>query len=267
MNLANYPGISARQRWIPAVTNKLGNAMLLSGHPFTRAHVPLTRMLNQQQLEIFLACFPLVYLKPLFGCRGKGIWRIDRLSGGEYLLRARKRKRTYRPKSQRELWRVLRSLLGKRTYVIQQGIRSETRSGRPFDIRVHLVRIDGKWREAGIVGKVARRNSIVTNRHSGGIPKPAIHLFRNDLGYSRSQTDQILKDLERISVQATRVISRCHPKWWEFGVDAGVDSRGKVWIYEINITPGGMVFRDADQKVFYRMLRLRRIAKKQAERR
>lgn len=46
---------------------------------------------------------------------------------------------------------------------------------------------------------------------------------------------------------AANVISRVHPKWAEFGVDVGIDPKGRIWIYEVNITPGIKNFRDVDK--------------------
>ncbi|PTX58871.1 YheC/D-like protein [Melghirimyces profundicolus] len=248
---------------IPPVTSKWGNARLLSRHPSTAPHVPVTRIFNRDNLKEMIARFPSLYLKPVFSCRGKGILRVDVWRNGGYLLRKRDPSREH-CRDEKILWsRILRET-GRRPYVIQQSIQSVTREGRPFDIRVHLVRIGGKWVNAGIVGKLAGSRSIVTNRHSGGKPKPVRKLLLEDLRLTTEQTEYMTRNLEEVARRAVLVISRHHPKWWEFGVDAGIDSKGRIWIYEVNITPGGMVFKAADRDAFRELLRLRRIARRQA---
>ncbi|WP_221413080.1 YheC/YheD family protein, partial [Peribacillus simplex] len=54
-------------------------------------------------------------------------------------------------------------------YLIQQGIHLLRYQGRPFDLRVLTQRSpSGQWVSTGIIGRVAAKNKIITNHHSGG---------------------------------------------------------------------------------------------------
>ncbi|SDC63284.1 hypothetical protein SAMN04488112_11216 [Melghirimyces thermohalophilus] len=67
--------------------------------------------------------------------------------------------------------------------------------------------------------------------------------MKEDLSLNDAQFERMIRALEEIAVRATRVISHHQPKWWEFGVDLGTEPKGRIWIYEVNYTPGGMVFK------------------------
>jgi hypothetical protein len=145
----------------------------------------------------------------------------------------------------------------KRYYIIQQGVDSVTKNGRHFDIRVHLMRIHRKWKVAGSVGRLAVRNAIVTNAYSGGISKHLDLIFSQHLGYNPYRTRQTIRKLHYIAIEAAKTISRHHPTWSEFGLDMGIDSKNRVWIYEINISPGTLVFKNLDKQSYRHVLALR----------
>lgn len=242
------------------VTSKLDNALLLRQHSRTSRHIPDTKLLTQIHLQTMLDTFPFVYLKPNDSAQGKGILRIDRHEE-EYTLRSRDTNDVSQHDTFTDLWKKIHHLKRKRMYLIQQGIQSITTNERPFDIRVHLARIQGNWIIAGIVARLANKESIVTNAYSGGISKHVHTLLEKDLGLPPTQSAEVIQQLTSLSLVATQITSKMYPKWAEFGLDIGLDTNMHPWIYEINITPGGKVFKNLDHQTYLHILRLHRQAR------
>ncbi|SFS43828.1 YheC/YheD family protein [Marininema halotolerans] len=242
-----------------SVISKIGNVMLLKKNALTSAHVPATKWLELNSLTHMLNQYPSVYVKPNDCARGRGIIRVDRLGAKHYRVRTREGGSSFHSSTSAVLGQIRRVQI-KRRYIVQQGIASLTKDGNFFDIRVHLVRINGKWQMAGAVAKVATKSRIVTNRHSGGTPVSVDEILERGLGYHAMERHRMMKNIESVCVGAARTIGRSFPKWREFGVDLGIDAKGHIWIYEVNITPGLMVFKHGDLPAFYRVLKLRKQA-------
>lgn len=51
------------------------------------------------------------------------------------------------------------------------------------------------------------------------------------------------------------------PIYSEFGVDIGIDNKDKLWIYEVNVTPGIRSFKELDYLLYRHLLNLRKLAK------
>ncbi len=245
----------------PSVISKLANARLLAQHGTIRKSVPPILLLTQSNLCRMVEKYSTVYVKPNDSCQGKGIIRIDRLQNGSFLIRTRDYQQQTRCKGKRNMWLKVQRFLRKRLYVVQKGIHSVTRGGIPYDIRIHVLRVKGRWQVGGMVGRLAKKNQILTNRHSGGMAIALDDLLAQGLGLNQIARDQLKRNLAKVGLIAANVISRVHPKWAEFGVDVGIDPRGRIWIYEVNITPGFMNFRDVDKRSFQRIISLRKIAK------
>jgi hypothetical protein len=243
------------------VTSKLDNAHLLQQDRKTVPHIPIIFPLSQKILRSMLQYFPFVYLKPDNSCQGKGLFRVDRFDPQNYQLRSRDHslvKAEYN--SLDSLWHKIRKLKMKRKYIVQEGIDSVTATKRLFDIRVHLMRLNGVWEVVGTVARLAPHQHIVTNAYSGGESKAVDHMLTDHLHFSQNQVEEMKKRLFDLSLQATQIISAAYPDWPEFGLDIGIDPQHQPWIYEINIKPGLLVFKNLDPAEFDRLFALRRQA-------
>ncbi|RAL24375.1 YheC/YheD family protein [Thermoflavimicrobium daqui] len=242
-----------------SVISKMNNAKLLAKNPLLTPHIPTIERLSQYHLKNMLRSFPTIYLKPDNSCQGKGIMRITRHPNGSYLLQIKNEPLKWIYTKVFPLWQKILQLKMKRSYVIQQGIDSFTFEGKLFDIRVHMIRTNNEWIIGGIIGRIAPKDSIVTNAYSGGISKKITPLLTEDLKLDPTQAQQIIHSLSTISIEAAQTISHSYPKWSEFGLDIGIDSDKHLWLYEINIKPGLLVFK-TDKKTYENILKLREYA-------
>jgi hypothetical protein len=246
---------------LKSVISKFDNAYLLQQDRKTAPHIPVILLLSKKTLHSMLQHFPFVYLKPDNSCQGKGLFRVDRLDQQNYRLRSRDHDLVKEEYNQLDsLWHKIKQLKMKRKYIIQEGINSVTAAGHLFDIRVHLMRLHGVWEVVGTVARLAPHHRIVTNTYSGGESKEINHLLTAHLNFRDTQVQTMKKHLSDLSLQASKIISASYPDWPEFGLDIGIDQQQQQWIYEINIKPGLLVFKNLDRDEFHRLSNLRKQA-------
>ncbi|TCS95846.1 YheC/YheD family protein [Hazenella coriacea] len=236
--------------------SKLDNVKILAKDRKVAKHIPKTYSLTNKSLTSMLKQNSFVYLKPNDSGQGKGLMRID-VEKGLYRLRCRDYQVNHKHEKISTLMEDIQKLKRKRLYLVQQGIQSETKKGRLFDLRVHMLRIKGEWKVVGIVGRLAPSKSIVTNAKSGGKPTKVDVLFQKELGWNEKQSKSMLKKLESLSIKIAQQFSAKYPKWRQFGLDYGIDDHNHPWLYEINVTPGLNVFRLADQSLYRKIIHLR----------
>ncbi|MCH5586496.1 YheC/YheD family protein [Shimazuella sp. AN120528] len=237
--------------------SKIGNAQILSSNYYVSSHIPEYHPLTKSSLQSMLNKYPTIYVKPNNSCQGKGVIRIERKSNG-YLVKPRDRNKTLHKNTIESLMRCIRREKMNRPYLVQQGIASYTKNGRLFDIRTHLLRIHGEWEMGAIIGRVASKRGVATNAYSGGTPVPIRPLLKDHLGLSEEESEGYIAQLTTLSLEATQTFSKEFPKWTEFGLDIGVDEKGHLWIYEINIKPGMLVFRK-DQPSYQRIMKMKKM--------
>lgn len=237
--------------------SKLDNVKILSKDRQVAKHIPKTYSLSHKYLASMLKQNPFVYLKPNDSGQGKGLMRVD-VEKGVYRLRCRDYQVNRKHKSISSLMEDIQKLKRKRLYLVQQGIHSVTQEGRLFDLRVHMLRIQGEWKVVGIVGRLAPSKSIVTNAKSGGKPTKLDDLFKNELGWNEKQSTEMINKLEKISLKIAKLFSAKYPKWRQFGLDYGIDSKNHPWLYEINVTPGLNVFRLGDPPLYRKIINLKK---------
>lgn len=243
------------------VTSKIDNATLLLSHESVASHIPRTQSLTQPNLIDMLEAYPIVYIKPNDSAQGKGILRVDVHSNGSYLLRSRDIDDQWIYQNHSDLWNHINQIKHPRSYIVQQGISSVTKQGNPFDIRVHLTRVNRRWIIAGMVGRMAPLDGIVTNYFLEGPTTYVSNLLTGSLELSSHQANGLIHEIKTLSLTTTKIISTTYPKWSEFGLDIGIDAERKLWIYEINITPGASVFQRLNYQSYLRVLKLRKQAK------
>lgn len=241
-----------------SVTSKFSNSYLLKKNRLIARNIPETRILTKPSLSQMLQHYRMVYVKPDNSCQGKGIIRVSRSDTGTMIVSSNDYGKTFHANHLDHVWNLIQKVRMKRPYIIQQGIDSLTKRNLLFDFRVHLVRGKKKWGVVGIAGRVASKHLIVTNYYDGVKYKPVMNLLTQDLHYPSHNAKMTVDRIKQISLQTTSTVSRKYPSWREFGIDIGIDRKGRIWIYEINIIPSALVFKAFSYPLYRRILKLRR---------
>jgi glutathione synthase/RimK-type ligase-like ATP-grasp enzyme len=239
---------------------KLGKTNFLTRHQEMNDYIPETRKASDQSIRDMLEHHRMVYVKPNVGTGGHGIVKAE-------LDHSHDRPRyqfTYKSKTERfstyeDFYKSLRKIIGRRTYIVQKGVRMLKYKKRPFDIRVMVQKNEsGAWEHTGTIGRLAHPNRIVTNYHSGGTPLPLRKLLRRRL--SSKELRMLEKQLASLSLQVASLMQDGYPKVKELGVDVGLDKERTPWIFEVNTRPDPFIFLKLGKpEVFQRIIRLTRL--------
>lgn len=242
------------------VKSKLAVAYQLIHTPRLSRYIPDTELLRESSFNRMLRKHDQIYLKPDQGRKSRGVIRIERLNKDSYRLR---QGTSVNYVYYKDIWSKVKGLTEDNKYIIQRAVNSVTKSGRPFDLRCHSLRVRGTWKVGGICGRLGEHGSIVTTSHYGGTPTLLSTLFKRHLKYTNKESIRLNRQLESCLVRTVRQVSRMYPNLYEFAVDIGIDRQKRIWIYEVNIEPliRGNFKKLPDRTLYRKIKRLRRIAK------
>ncbi|MFE4709233.1 YheC/YheD family protein [Paenibacillus sp. NPDC056722] len=231
---------------------KLGKHEFMKKNKMISKFLPDTRKATLSNIKIMLKLYKSVFLKPDEGTGGHGIYKITR-GMNSLTLRTGSNSRIF--SSLNDLYTSIQSILIKDKYIVQEGIELLKHNNRPFDIRV-MVQKNGKGTldVTGIIGRLAKRNKIVTNFHSGGTPLPLDILLKSHL--NDESRKQYIQRMERLGRDASTVLSEKYRSKRAFGVDIAIDNKMNPWVLEINTQPDMSIFNTLKNKTMYNRIQM-----------
>jgi len=209
--------------------------------PQLRAYLPDTAMCDETRLAVYLDRFPAIFIKPDEGGGGSGV--IKAWKKGALIYYVKEKGKQQSVNSVQALFQNLN--LKERPHIIQKAIDLARIKGRPYDVRLMMMRDRSKrWTYIGMVAKVAGAQSIITNIAKGkGYVMPIDKALRKSLGLSLPGAAEKKNELIRLAKICTRVYSKSRYDW-QIGYDLAIDRKGKVWFIESNPTvPAHGLFR------------------------
>ncbi|TCW40831.1 glutathione synthase/RimK-type ligase-like ATP-grasp enzyme [Laceyella sacchari] len=217
--------------------NKLEVYQILSKDERMHQYLPETYTYHTDKCREFLSRHPVVYLKPTNGSLGQGIIRVERSGGGQWLYQSATPNGTLSKTvpSKKELLHLLDKKIRKQPYIMQQGLNLVKLGRRQVDFRVLAQKnIQGKWRITSSVGRIANDQHIVSNLARGGTIRKTGELL-NELPLA---TKPSINDIQHAALS----IIHSFEEWVgghyaELGIDLGIDTKGKIWLIEINSKP------------------------------
>ncbi|HOQ10025.1 MAG TPA: YheC/YheD family protein [Syntrophomonadaceae bacterium] len=235
----------------PQLAGKWVTYQTIHNHPQLRAFVPDTRLLTSfHVVEAMVKKYRTVYLKPVIGSKGQNIIRITRNSSNNlYQFQYQRSQKAVRgtATSLGQLRASLRPVMGKREYLVQQGIKLLTFQGHITDVRA-IVQKDhtGQWMVTAIGCRMGPAGSITSNLASGGRGAKLSTILEKHFP-SQQQRDQIERDIRFVALESARVLENTIGTAGEMGVDLGIDVNGKIWFIEANLRPARRLFRLIDE--------------------
>lgn len=196
-----------------------------------------------ERMEHFLAKYSFIYLKPVNGSLGLGLYKII-YNREENLYYVRFKNEEFQNKLQRfsSLETLLGTVMKKKNlagYLIQQGIHLLKMDGSYVDFRVHTNKDEhGKWIVSAIAAKLSGKGSVTTHLNSGGVVKTISELFPTEV-----EQQEVTQKLTNASLLISNAIDTHLPGFiGEIGFDFGIDKEKKVWFFEANSKPGRSIF-------------------------
>lgn len=190
---------------------------------------------NPEDILNYLKRYRTIYVKPIFGLKGKGI--VKMMTGPNlYCIKYRfkQKNKTIKLSTEKELLNYVEKNFRKNRYIIQEGIDSELVKGRIIDFRIFLVKNQtGQWEDVGIIARKGSKGSIVSNLSNGGRVDNVIKLMSASFKISEEQVLCILEEMSLISIKAARVIDK-YENIFRLGVDIAIDSQQHIYLLELN---------------------------------
>lgn len=234
--------------------NKWEQTVKLKQNRITSQNYPESELYSDEVLRDFLNRYPFVYVKLIYGSRGRGVMRIGENADGGYTINgytASGSKIVKEFESLEELTKTTHSLYLKNSfskYIVQQGISSFTSDGMALGIRVHVQYVQGKWVVGGMHGKIGNLDDGVVSRNHGARALPVQQLLVQHLQMDQQQVQKTETNIERLCLEAASIFHREHDWLLECGIDIGIDHEGKIWIFEVNMRPSIKFFYYLEDK-------------------
>ncbi len=247
---ALYRTIGLNSAWknhfLSAIGDKMFNSRFFSkwdmyqwfsGDAELNPHLPVTVPYGSpQDVLAMLARFPVVYIKPVSGLRGRGIVRMSAANPGfscEYRANRKNRRIPLADWAQACAYLERRFHSGK--YLIQQAVDLLEYQGGIIDFRCVLQKDQaGAWVCQAIVGRSGAKGSIVSNISSGGAAFPAADILQRALATSLETIAQQQNEMAAFAIRVCHKLDGYGIHCGTLGLDVGLDSQGKLWLIEIN---------------------------------
>ncbi|MBU8905429.1 YheC/YheD family endospore coat-associated protein [Desertibacillus haloalkaliphilus] len=213
---------------------------ILTTYDELKPYLPETTLLtNQESLEQMIETYQTVYLKPIHGKEGKGIFRIQETNNYQFevdfLTASGPLQRTFSTIDQ--LYRNLKYRIKKQQFLIQQGLTLTRYKNRSLDFRVLCARdLYGKWRVISLIARASREEMFVANLAQGG----EVLRLEDSLhdAFAEETIKQFRSFITELAVNICEILStEASGLYGEFGIDIGIDENGHPWMIEVNTKP------------------------------
>lgn len=186
------------------------------------------------ELGRFLLRHRKAYLKPANGCSGKGILRVELDGKGQVVLRGFKRDEAFcinRPDMQ--MWTA--ELKPDEAYIAQQAVDTVTWHSLPTDIRLNMSKNgEGQWEPSFLTARAALSGGYVRLHHYRMLLRS--HFAELFLPIQRS-AEEIESEILEVGYRICSLFDRSDYHMGDLGIDLGIDTEGKPWIFEVNPLP------------------------------
>ena len=215
-------------------------------------YLPDTQLLSEDSFWLFLDNYNQVIVKPSIGSLGRGIIKVTNHGDREYEVHIEHKKIVVNGRE--KTYKIVCDNLRKKKYIVQEVILLETYHNRPFDIRVMVQRKKNslKWNVTGKAVKVAANGFFITN-----VAKEIVTI---EEAFRESQLpnnlfSELLTEIEHVSLKTANYLGKYYPKTRKFGIDIGIDDKGKVWIIEVNVNPNIAMFKTLGDEIVLNKIR------------
>jgi len=219
-------------------------------------HIPCTSLYRSHQDVLDLAeKYGKVYIKPVFGLRGRGIVQVSK--GDETFVFKYREDGTNHIIELRELNEVV-DFLQRRfhdgRYLIQQAIELLEYRGGKIDFRCIMQKNQaGIWNCKAVICRRGERGSVVSNISSGGKALPAIDALSLLFSRDKKVIYTLKEKIETFAIKVCNILDELGVNCGNLGIDIGIDKGGYIWLIEVNNRdPDPSIALDIhDKKLYY----------------
>ncbi|GMA61473.1 YheC/YheD family protein [Alicyclobacillus fastidiosus] len=238
-------------------SNKWALYQVLRSTSELRAHLPTTTLCTSgTQLFQEVMARRDVYVKPPGGSQGVSVYHMTRKGHAiqvsferRIVPRSTERySKIFEPRTTVETLTIRTpqecTAFWKRTRlaraVVQDTIELAQSDGKPYDFR-WLVQSSDEPSVVARVARVGQRGAVTTNIHTGGAAHEAEELVQKVVGRD-SVKDKIAK-MDELASAVVKTLANRYGAFAELGVDLALRPDGRIFIFEVNPTPGRRMLR------------------------
>lgn len=234
---------------------KWGLHTFYSKDPKIRRLLPKTLVLNRASLRRLIKHYGSVYIKPNMEHMGKGIMKVWKSKHKYNLVRVNKARKQYA--DIKRLVKKVKKITRKKPHIVQKTIELAHYRGRPYDIRVMMMRNNqDKWSYTGMLAKVMGPSSIISNiRRGGGYATTVGQALKKSVAPLTKKRKKLKRKLIKTSYRICKRFNR-YKYSSQIGIDFAVDKRGRLWLIEVNFDyPSHGLFARLPDKSMYRLIK------------
>lgn len=201
---------------------------------FSSYLIPSKLVTSPDQVLTALDTYTRIIAKPISGHKGIGVTFIEQKKE-QYILIQENIPLLYNEES---LEALIRNSFLNQEFIIQPYISCRTKDGHPYDFRLHVQKNgEGKWVVTTIYPRISSSpEKIVTNLSNGGYSTYLHSFLTEEFG---EEYYNIKRYLEKFSIAFARHMDAIYCESFdELGIDVGIDTNQKLWLYEVNWRPG-----------------------------
>lgn len=230
----------------------------LSNDKDLKKHVSETVLAkNLEEVSRLINKYKNIFLKPIFGMQGMGIYQLVK-KDDQYYLHTRMNGKNFT--SIFDSWDAVKLFLSENLnltkFIAQQSIHLLKNEERVMDFRVIAVKdCFGNWSIPGVVTRFGERNSIVSNISSGGTAEKGWETFQKLYPKDLQEGFKKYKEIEKLSLHCCEFLDKKGLHLAYIGIDIGMDEERNLWVIEINNrTPDMTIALDAeDYQLYYKI--------------
>lgn len=207
-------------------------------------HLPETVKASYVSLLNMMEKHDELVIKPNKGTLGIGIAKLSKVSNEQWEL-SYYIKQLLKTEIVQTTWpEKLKELMSKKNTIIQERIPLAKSKGGVFDLRVSVQKNDlGAWQVSGIVGKVAREESYLTNVAQGGVCY-TLEMLLQDLPHLN--LGEVTEDIENLAIKVAKQLEHELPHIADIGLDIGITHDGFPMFIECNCRDLRYSFKNAN---------------------
>ncbi|NUU80156.1 YheC/YheD family protein [Paenibacillus xylanilyticus] len=248
---ASYDNVYAALTHVPFTDERSGESLskkkiyeFVQKDPELSTHlIPYQAVKHTDEVPAFIDTHGTSIIKPSRGSLGEGILIVQREENGY----AVKDHQHIHKMSEKEFAEWITMIANKNSHIVQKFIRSETRSGLPFHIRLHLVRNgEGEWSliSAFPFLSTQRDHKVVNHPDSLRAVTTWDWLSRHEFSDKQQVMFAMLK---RFALKmADHIAGSVTDRICELGIDVGIDPSSQIWLFEVNMNNIGSTHREFD---------------------
>lgn len=216
----------------------------------------------------FLEDHPYLYIKPLYGSKGRGIIKV--IKNRDLISVQYKQNENFQISFNTidEAYMFFDNFLKDGSFIIQKMLDITYDNDQVVDFRLILMKDQcGDWIDLGLYGRIGCSQNIVSNRSSGGKVVKDIFAFEQIYKFSQEEALFYRNQMSNIALKAAKEIDKLGFNMGRYGIDLAIDKNKNIWLLEMNHKdPNDSIASYAGDKEliheirFYNMLYAKKIA-------